>query len=52
MISEVQKKIDILKKPKNFAIRPILIYDGHLKDEEEILDYFDVVISFESLLGQ
>ena len=50
VISEVQKKMSLLKKPKNFAIRPILIYDGELKDEDEILDYFDIVVSFKTLL--
>ena len=42
--------MSLLKKPKNFAIRPILIYDGELKDEDEILDYFDIVVSFKTLL--
>lgn len=50
IISEVQKKIENLKKPKNIAVRPVLIYDGELEDEEAISEYFDAVISFKDLL--
>ena len=51
MISEVQRKIEVLKKPKKFSIRPILIYECEIdeKDEDDIRDYFDHLIPFRKL---
>ena len=52
VISEVQRKIEVLKKPKNFSLRPILVYEGEIdeKDEDDIIDYFDHLIPFSKLL--
>jgi AAA+ ATPase superfamily predicted ATPase len=50
VIEDVQRKIEIMQKPKNFAVRPVLIYDGELADEDKFTEYFDALIPFESLL--
>lgn len=51
VMTDVQRKIDILKRPKNFAIRPVLIYDGELEDEDAMTEYFDALIPFSRLLA-
>ena len=45
VIDQVQRKIDILKRPKNFSIRPVLIYAGHLNEDVESSQYFNFIIS-------
>lgn len=50
VIKEVQRKIDVLKKPKNISIRPILIYSGELSETIEESGVFDKIISFDDLL--
>ncbi len=49
IINEVNEKIKRLKAPKNFSIRPILIYSGQLHDEVIDADYFSQVIDLEEL---
>jgi hypothetical protein len=51
VMSEVAKKIDVLKRPKNIAVRPVLIYAGELEDEESLNEYFDACISLDSLIA-
>lgn len=50
VISEVKKKIKNLKTPKNYSVRPVLIYSGELP--KSIIDsgYFDKIINFEDYL--
>jgi AAA+ ATPase superfamily predicted ATPase len=50
VISEVQKKIDTIQCPKKFALRPVLIYDGEIEDEDAFNDYFDACIPVSELL--
>lgn len=53
IIKEVQKKIEAIKVPKRSSLRSVLIYEGelHPNDEQEIVDYFDKIISFQELLA-
>ena len=50
IISEVQKKIDSLKMPKNFSYRPVLIHVNGVEDSVSEERYFDKVIDFSQLL--
>jgi hypothetical protein len=50
VIAEVKKKIEILKRPSTLSVRAVLIYAGNLQQEVLDEDYFDEVVSFESLL--
>lgn len=50
VISEVQEKIERLKLPKGYTVRPILIYNGALASGIEEDDYFDKIIDFDQLL--
>ena len=49
IVDEVKKKIEFLRKPRNFSVRPVLIYHGQLEDEDYFQDYFDALISIEDL---
>lgn len=40
IVAEVEKKVAKLNLPKNFSIRPVLIYNGHLSSELEKSNYF------------
>lgn len=50
IIHEVQKKIDLLSKPKNFTVRPVLISCGEVSEDCISSQYFDKIIHFEDLL--
>ena len=52
IVSEVQSKIDILKKPKGFSVRPILIHVNGISEEIEEADYFAKIIDFSDLLRE
>lgn len=51
VVEEVQKKIDIMERPKYSTIRPVLIYAGELVDSDLIYEFFDKTICFEKILG-
>jgi len=50
VIMEVQEKIDRLKRPKYYSVRPVLIYEGELEPSVTERGFFDVIISFRDLL--
>lgn len=50
VINEVQKKIDLLKIPKGFSCRPILIYVNELNERILEEDYFAQTIDFGDLM--
>lgn len=52
VISEVERKINILEKKRNWSLRPVLIYGGKINtnDQSEIENYFSKLISVEDLL--
>jgi hypothetical protein len=50
VIKDISKKIDLLKRPKNTSIRPVLIYEGHMTDTVRDNDFFDKIICFGDLL--
>lgn len=52
VISEVQEKIDRIKKPKGFVCIPVLIYVGSVSQEVLDRDYFAKLIDFGSLLDR
>lgn len=49
IIQEVNEKINKLKAPKHFSIRPVLIYSGQLHDDVIDADYFSQVVNLEEL---
>jgi uncharacterized protein len=50
VISQVRQKMEKLKIPKNFTIRPVLIYEGVLHREVQESGFFDKIIEFSELL--
>ena len=50
VIKDISKKIDLLKRPKNTSIRPVLIYEGKITDALLYDDFFDKIICFGDLL--
>lgn len=50
VIKEVQQKIDVLKRPKYYSVRPVLVYEGELDELVESEQFFDRVIKFGELL--
>jgi len=50
VIEEVQEKIDKLKLPRSFSVRPTLIHVNGVTDELIEEDYFDKVIDFGQFL--
>jgi AAA+ ATPase superfamily predicted ATPase len=50
VICEVEDKIKRLKLPRNFSIRPCLIYTGEISEELTHSDYFDQLVNVEELL--
>lgn len=50
VIQEVQEKINKLKIPKHFSVRPVLIYEGEVAKSLKMDDYFSACISFGDLL--
>lgn len=50
IISEVQQKIDKLKRPKNFSCRPVLIHVNGVTDEVLESNFFNAIINFAELL--
>jgi hypothetical protein len=50
VINEVQEKIERLKLPKGYTVRPILIYSGVLDSGIEEDGYFDNTLDFDRLL--
>jgi len=50
IVKEIENKIELLKRPKNTSIRPVLIYEGKISDKVLHSDFFDKVIHFGSLL--
>ena len=52
VISEVEKKISSLAIPKNFSVRPVLIYEGELAPVVLESQYFDKIVKFSELLGE
>jgi len=50
VISEVQEKIQKLKKPKGISCRPVLIHVNGVHENVLDEDYFSNIIDFESLL--
>jgi AAA+ ATPase superfamily predicted ATPase len=51
ILSEVQQKIDKLKRPKGFSCRPVLIHVNGVTDEVLASNFFDTIIDFSELLG-
>jgi AAA+ ATPase superfamily predicted ATPase len=51
VIVEVQEKINRLKLPKGYTVRPVLIYVGELSSGIEEEDYFDRILDFDKLLS-
>ena len=52
IIDRVQRKISALNKPRNLAIRPILVHVNGVADSVLGKDYFDKIIDFSALLTQ
>ena len=50
IIPEMQKKIDALKRPKGFSIRPVLIHVNGVSDSVLEQDYFAHVVNFRDFL--
>lgn len=50
VITEVQQKIDSITKPKNFSIRPVLIYVGGVTEGVVESDFFANIIDFRQFL--
>jgi hypothetical protein len=50
IINEVQEKIERLKLPKGYTVRPVLIYSGVLASGIEEDGYFDNTLDIEKLL--
>jgi len=50
VIGEVKEKIKRLKYPKNYSIRPVLIYLGTISKEIESEQFFDKIIPLERYL--
>lgn len=52
IINDVQKKIVILEKKRNWSYRPVLIYEGdlHPNDHDEISEYFSKTIRLSDLM--
>lgn len=50
VINEMQEKINRLKVPQGFSLRPVLIYSGKLENKLLKEDYFDRLICFEDVL--
>lgn len=50
VINEVQQKIDRLKIPRAYSIRPVLIHVNGIEDDVENADFFAAIIDFGSLL--
>ena len=50
VISEVQEKIERLKLPKGYTVRPVLIYSGALASGVKNDGYFVKIIDFDKLL--
>ena len=48
--NEVQEKIEQLKLPKGYTVRPVLIYSGVLTSGIEEDGYFDTTLDFDQLL--
>jgi len=51
VVNEVNKKIELLKRPKNTSIRPVLVYEGNIADTVLADDFFDKIIQFGDLLA-
>ena len=51
VIGEVQEKINRLRLPKRYTVRPVLIYAGELAPGIEEEDYFDRILNFDTLLA-
>ena len=51
IITEVDEKIDALKRPKTVSFKTALVYAGELTPIVEADGYFDAIISAEVLLG-
>lgn len=52
IIPEVQQKIDNLKKPKGFSVRPVLIHVNGVNPVVIEADYFAKIIDFSELLEE
>ena len=50
VVKEISKKIELLKRPRNTSIRPVLIYEGNISDTLLYDDFFDKIICFGDLL--
>jgi hypothetical protein len=50
VIVDVQEKINRLKVPKGFSVRPVLIYSGELEKSIQTEDFFDQLICFDDFL--
>lgn len=50
VVDEVQRKIDVLKKPKNFSCFPVLIHIGGVDERVFEAEYFTKVINFSEFL--
>ncbi len=50
VINEVNQKINRLKIPRAYSIRPVLIHVNGVDDDVEISDFFAAIIDFGSLL--
>jgi len=52
VIDEVRQKIERLKRPRNFSVRPILIYEGQIADSLRSSMFFDKLLPFGELLDE
>jgi AAA+ ATPase superfamily predicted ATPase len=54
VIREVEKKIHVLERPRNWSVRPVLIYEGHIStnDQVEIGQYFAKTLKIGDLLRE
>lgn len=52
VITEVQQKIDRLKRPKEFSCRPVLIHVNGISEDVAESDYFSAIINMEVFLDK
>lgn len=50
VISEVEKKLDVLQRPKHLSVRPVLLYAGELSEEVEGSEYFYKMVDWGEML--
>ena len=50
IVKDLDRKLKALQAPKRFSLRPVLIYEGELEDEDFLKQHFDCLLPFSKLL--